>query len=191
MKLTHVEGAVLAGGASSRMGRDKARIEWDGATMAERVAGALAECVERVRVVIRPGDAPPVAVPVIEDAHPARAPMVGVCAALRACEASAVLVAACDLPEVDVRCLLALLALVPARGGPDVVAPLGPKGPEPLLAVYRPELLAEIERRIAADQLSLQALIRDADTLLVPEDVLRGFDPELRTLRNVNTPEDL
>ncbi len=85
---------------------------------------------------------------------------------------------------------MALLALVPAQAGHDVVAPLGPGGYEPLLAVYRPRVLPEMERRIEAGELSLQSLLRAVDTLAIPEAELRSIDPELRSLRNVNRPED-
>ena len=182
---------MLAGGRSSRMGRDKAGVLWDGRPLAERVASALADCVERVRFVVRPGGSAPPGIERIEDAHDTRAPLVGLCAALRACESSAVLVTACDMPLLAPELLLGLLALVPVQGGADVVAPLGPHGPEPLLAVYRPRLVPEIERRIAAGALGLRDLLDAVDTLLVPEADLRALDPELCSLRNVNTPADL
>ncbi len=191
MKLSHVEGVVLAGGASSRMGRDKARIQWQGVAMAERVARALGSCLELVRVVVRPGEPPPLDLAVIEDDHEIRAPIVGIHAALRACKSSAVLVAACDLPEIDPRVLLALLAHVPVSGGPEIVAPEGPQGPEPLLAVYRPSLLHRVEKHIRTNDLSLQKLLRSSDTHIVSAASLREIDPDLRSLRNVNTPLDL
>ena len=191
MKLTHVEGAILVGGGSTRMGRDKATLPYAGAPLALRVAAALGTCLERVRLVARPDERPDLGLPCIVDRHAERAPLVGIAAALSACEASAVLVAACDLPEIDPRVLLALLALVPAEGGADVVAPLGPRGPEPLLAIYRPRLLPELERRIARGELALQKLLRDVNTLFVPEADLRALDPTLASLRNLNRPEDL
>ena len=159
--------------------------------MAERVARSLGECLETVRVVVRPGEKAPIDLPTIEDTHDMRAPLIGVCAALRACRASAVLVSSCDLPEIDPRVLLALLVHMPAEGGPEVVAPSGPSGPEPLLAIYRPALLPRIDRHIRMNDLSMQKLLREADTYLLPEASLREIDPELRSLRNVNTPEDL
>lgn len=191
MKLAHVEGAVLIGGGSTRMGRDKATLEFEGVPLALRVARALGSCVERVRFVARPDALPALGYDCIVDRHDARAPLVGIAAALAACEVSAVLVCACDLPTVDPRVLLALLALAPAQDGADVVAPLGPRGPEPLLAIYRPRLLPELERRIARGELALQALLRDVDTLFVPEADLRALDPTLASLRNLNRPEDL
>ena len=190
MKLSHVEGAVLVGGGSTRMGRDKATLPYEGTALALRVAAALGTCLERVRCVARPGELPELGLPCIVDRHAERAPLVGIAAALAACEASAVLVAACDLPEIDPRVLLALLALAPAEGGADIVAPLGPRGPEPLLAIYRPRILPELERRIARGELALQALLRDVNTLFIPEADLRALDPTLASLRNLNRPED-
>ena len=191
MTIDHVEGAILAGGASTRMGRDKARVEWDGVPLVQRVHASLSACLTRVRVVIRPGDEAPAEIERIDDTHPARAPMVGVHAALAACERDAVLVMACDLPEVEPRLLLALLALVPVEDRYDVIAPRRADRFEPLCAVYRPRLLPELARRIEADDMSLQRLLEDVNTLAVPEAELRRLDPELRSFRNVNRPEDL
>ena len=191
MKLTHVEGAVLCGGASTRMGRDKATLEYGGIPLARRVADALGACVARVRLVGKPGELPSLGLDTILDRHPERAAMVGVAAALAACEASAVLVAACDLVHLDPRVALALLALAPVDGSADVIAPLGPKGPEPLLAIYRPRILPELERRIARGELGLQALLRDSPTLFIPESDLRALDPTLRSFSNANSREDL
>jgi molybdenum cofactor guanylyltransferase len=191
LRLTHVEGAVLCGGASLRMGRDKATLEYHGVPLARRVADALGTCVARVRLVGKADALPALGLEVVADRHPIRAAMVGVAAALAACEASAVLVAACDLVHLDPRIVLALLALAPVDGAADAIAPLGPRGPEPLLAIYRPRLLPEVERRIARGDLALQSLLRDASTLLIPEADLRELDPTLRSFTNANAPEDL
>jgi molybdopterin-guanine dinucleotide biosynthesis protein A len=117
--------------------------------------------------------------------------MIGVCAALAACRAHAVLVAACDLPDLEPAVALALLALMPASGGPEIVALLGPKGPEPLLAIYRRDLLGAVQERIERGELSLQNLIHARRSVLIPTASLRRIDPELRSLRNLNRPEDL
>jgi molybdopterin-guanine dinucleotide biosynthesis protein A len=191
LRLTHVEGAVLCGGASTRMGRDKATLELDGVPLALRVADALGACLARVRLVAKDGSLRALGRDVIVDRHPERAALVGVAAALAACEAPAVLVAACDLPFLDPRVVLALCALAPVEGAADVVAPVGPRGPEPLCAVYRTRLLPEVERRIARGELALHALLRDVACTLVPEADLRALDPTLRSLTNANSPDDL
>jgi molybdopterin-guanine dinucleotide biosynthesis protein A len=173
------------------MGQEKARVPWRGVPMAERVADALTACVTPVRVVVRPGAAPPVELPSLEDRLSSRAPIAGIHSALLACRASAVLVAACDLPEIAPPLLLALIALTASDGDVDVIVPVGPRGPEPLLAVYRPTIVQEIEERVDRGELSLRGLLASVRTLEVDEPILRRFDPELRSLRNVNRPEDL
>jgi molybdopterin-guanine dinucleotide biosynthesis protein A len=193
LKLTHVEAAVLCGGASTRMGRDKATLPYEGVPLARRVAEVLGECVERVRLVTKADDESLAALGYerILDRHPEQAAMVGVAAALAASSAPAVFVAACDLPFADPRVALALLALAPVDGTADVIAPAGPHGVEPLFAIYRTRLLPELERRIARGALGLQALVREVTNLVVPESALRAFDPTLRSLRNANSPDDL
>lgn len=191
MRLEHVEGAVLAGGASSRMGTDKAALDWFGEPLAARVARALGACFARVSIVLRAGAPAPIDLPRVDDRYAERAAIVGVHAALAAARAPAVLVAACDLPEVEPALVLALAALAPAEGGADVVVPVGPRGPEPLLAVYRPRILPEIERRISRGALALHELLAAVEALAVPEDALRAVDPELRSLANLNRPEDV
>lgn len=191
MKLVHIEAAVLCGGASSRMGRDKATLRYRGEPLALRVARALGACFARVRLVGKAGALPELGLETIVDRSPEHASLVGVHAALAACEASAVFVAACDLPDVDPRLALALAALAPTDGDADVIAPVGPRGPEPLLAIYRPRILPELERRIAAREFALHALLGAVKCLFVPEAELRALDPQLASLHNLNRPEDI
>lgn len=191
MRLTHIEGAVLCGGSSTRMGRDKATLPFLGVPLAVRVAQALDECLERVRFVAKDHELAALGREVIVDRHPEQAALVGVAAALAACEAPAVLVAACDLVHLDPRVVLALCALAPVDGPADVIAPVGPKGAEPLCAIYRKRLLPEVERRLAAGDFALHALLRDSACTLVPEADLRALDPTLRSLTNANSPDDL
>ena len=159
--------------------------------MIEWVAEALASCVEQVRVVVRLGARPPIELPSVEDRLDVRAPLAGLHAALSACEASGVLVVPCDLPEIEPRLLLALLALAPEADPCDAVVPFRDGTPEPLLAVYRPSALGTIERRAGGGDLSLRGLLGDLHVRRVPIEVLRPFDPDLRSFVNVNCPEDL
>jgi molybdopterin-guanine dinucleotide biosynthesis protein A len=174
LRLSHVEGAVLLGDSGRR---------------AEGVADVLATCVALVRAIVPPGSTGPPDLSRVEPRLPVRAPIAGVHAAVAACRASAVLVAACDLPEVEPRLLLALLALTPCGDGPDIVVPVGPDGPVPLLGVYRPPTLAAIEGSVEHGDLSLEALLREVRTLEVPAENLRAFDPELRSLGRAGRSE--
>jgi molybdopterin-guanine dinucleotide biosynthesis protein A len=173
------------------MGRDKAWVEYRGEPMAQTVAAVLGRCVREVRVVLRRGLEAPPGLPRIDDLYPQRAPIVGIHAALRACDVSGTLVTACDLPEIDPRLILALLAAWPVSGAPDILAPSSARGPEPLLAIYHPRLIPELEERIEAGRFSLQALLRDVRTRVISADTLRQLEPRLGTFRNVNRPDEL
>ena len=191
MKLGHIEAAVLCGGASSRMGREKATLPYRGGPLARRVANALGACFARVRLVAKRDLAPELGLETLVERRAEHAALVGLHAALGACEASAVFVAACDLPDIDPRVVLALAALAPTNGAADAIAPLGPSGPEPLFAIYRPRILLEVERRLAAGELALRALLGALNTLYVPERELRALDPVLASLHNLNRPGDI
>ena len=122
----------------------------------DAAAAALEACVGRVR---------------IEEA--ARGDLPGLRSALVAARAPAVLVTRAELPAPEPSHVLALLALVPEQDGSDAVVPLGPEGPDPLFAVYRPRILPVVERCIR-DHLDLPRLLDEIDTLFVDKRALHG-----------------
>ena len=186
-RLGNVAAALLLGGASSRMGADKAQLELEGEPVATRLATLLAALCEEVLLV---GGAPPASAPGRRVADPdgPRSALRGLVGALAAARAERVLVVATDLVGVTPDLLLALVAAPEA----DVVVPRTPGGPEPLCALYRREpVLAEARRRLAAGQLALHALLGALSVHWLEGDDLRALDRSGRALANVNTPEDL
>ena len=113
------------------MGASKAEVLYRGTTMVSRVAAALESCLRTVRIVLRPGQVNPTELPRVDDHHESRAAMVGIATALRRAETDAVLIAACDLPELAPRIVLALLANASVSGSAEIVAPQGPVGTPP------------------------------------------------------------
>ena len=150
-------GVVLAGGASRRMGRDKAALAVDGETLAARAARRLLGVCARVAIAdggrgLVPG------LPCLPDA-PAPGPAAGILGAARAWPGHPLLVLACDLPRVSEALLRELVRRLPAgdagtAADPDWVVPRWERGLEPLCALYRPAALAAlaaaVERGIAA-----------------------------------------
>ena len=186
-RLGNVAAALLLGGASSRMGADKAQLELDGEPVATRLARRLAALCEDVLLV---GGAPPASAPGRRVPDPAgpRSALRGLVGALEAARAERVLVLAPDLIGVTPELLLALVAAPEA----DVVAPRTAAGPEPLCALYRREpVLAEARRRLGAGELALHALLGAASVFWLEGEDLRALDRSGRALANVNTPEDL
>ena len=186
-RLANVSAALLVGGASERMGRDKARLDLDGEPAAARLAALLTAFFEDVLLV---GGEPPREAPgrrVADGAGP-RSALRGVVAALEAARTERVLVLATDLLGVTAELLLALLAAPEA----EVVAPRTARGPEPLCALYRREpALAEARRRLAAGRLALHELLGALSVQWLEGVDLAAVDPHGAALANVNTPAEL
>lgn len=186
-RLAEVAGAVLLGGASSRMGRDKAALELGGASFAARIARLLASLCEDVLLVggEAPADAPGLRV---ADLDGPRCALRGVASALAAARAERVLVVATDLPLMSADLLLALVAFPQA----DVVLPRGPRGPEPLCAIWRREpALAAARAALAAGRLAVRDLFGALDVAWLEGADLARVDPDGAALLNANEPADL
>ena len=114
----------------------------------------------------------------------------GIHAALEAAAHPWVLVMAADLPFPSVALATGLIDIALERGEPTLVVPEVGGVVHPLVGVYHRSLAREIARRIGNGELRVQALARECGHL-VPEPTVRGWDPELAGLINVNTPDEL
>jgi molybdopterin-guanine dinucleotide biosynthesis protein A len=187
-RLGNVDAALLVGGASARMGRDKAALDFAGEPAATRLARRLASLCEEVLLVggDPPADAPGRRVP---DPPGPRCALRGLVGALSAARAERVLVVATDLPLVHEALLLGLCAWPEA----DAVLARDAEGPQPLCAVYRRERALAPARKLLADgsRLALRDLLAELETSVLPADVQSALDPDGHALWNVNTPDDL
>jgi molybdopterin-guanine dinucleotide biosynthesis protein A len=186
-RLANVAAALLLGGASTRMGADKARLALGGEPLATRLARLLATLCEDVLLV---GGAPPASAPGRRVADPdgPRSALRGLVGALEAARAERVLVLATDLAGASPDLLLALVAAPDA----DAVVPRTPAGAEPLCALYRREpVLREARARLARGDLALHALLGALDVHWLEGDDLLAAGGDGRALANVNTPADL
>jgi molybdenum cofactor guanylyltransferase len=182
--------AVLAGGASRRMGRDKATLAVGGVELASLALAAAARVAHPVVLVAPEGHpARRVAAPAVAD--PGLGPLAALAAALDALEAEHVLVLAADHPGLRVELLARLVAL--AGGAEAVACRRGPRL-EPLVAVYqRAPALAAARARLAgpAGGRSLTGLLADLATLVVEEPEWRRLDPDGRSFVDLDDPADL
>jgi molybdopterin-guanine dinucleotide biosynthesis protein A len=182
-----VAGLILTGGASRRMGRDKATLTLpNGDTCSGTVAARLA-LVTRPVLEVGPGVSGPAWVP---DAAPDSGPLAAMATGWAALKASgftgAVIVVACDLPMVAVP-LLKLLARMP---GEATVVPLVNGKAQSLCARYSPASLNLCQILVSDGCRSLRTLLRETDvTLLQPESWGQVVDEQSFT--DLDTPEDL
>jgi molybdopterin-guanine dinucleotide biosynthesis protein A len=184
------EGFILAGGASSRMGQNKARLRLGGQTFVARVAAALHVIAPQVSVVsVRP-DSAGSNLPVVPDVFRDCGALGGLHAALKACRASWAAVVSCDLPFVTGE----LLSRLATRATPahDAVAPRQTDGRvQPLCALYRPAVcLARAEELLRAGELRPRVLLQHVRTRLVLPVELDDLPNSDLLLMNVNTPDD-
>ena len=189
---------MLAGGASRRMGRDKAllTIEPGGVPVISRVLAAVAQVADDVFIVApdRAGYSD-LGVPIVPDLRPGYGPLGGLETALRTARHDHCLVVSCDLPFIDPS-LLAWLAARPRRYDvllPEVPAADEPEGMarlQPLLAIYARSCLPAIEDLLAEGDVKLTRLVERLDAKRVGPDELRRHDPEHRSFFNMNSPAD-
>lgn len=182
---------VLAGGASTRMGQDKASLPLGPGTLLGTVLERLSPWAADRIVVARPGQrlpALPPGVRVVHDRRPGEGPLAGLVEGLRAAHHGVVLASACDTPLL----VPAVLDLLLARLGQAQAAVAVAGGVlQPLASVLRREVLGVAEGLLAQGRRRPLDLLEAVQAVQVHEADLRAVDPALRHLRNVNTPADL
>ena len=176
-------GFVLAGGRSSRMGRDKALLEIEGSRLICRVAEAVAVAAGSVTLVGDPEKYGALGYPVCADVFIGCGPLAGIHAALGASAADWNLLVACDMPDIEPNFLIALLEKA-ERSGADCVLPAGESSrPEPLCGVYHRRTLSAIQRALESGTRKVLDGLAGLRVEVVP---VSGQGP----FRNINTPGD-
>ncbi|MDQ3687511.1 MAG: molybdenum cofactor guanylyltransferase [Acidobacteriota bacterium] len=190
LTISEVDGFILAGGASSRMGIDKAHLRLGERTLVERIAAALSAIAVRVAVVSSKPDAGAWGLPVMRDVHHGLGAMGGLHAALSAGQTAWVAVVSCDLPFVTGELFARLTTY--AGQSCDAVVPMQTDGRmQPLCALYRrAACLKVVEDLIQSGELRPRVLVRRVRTRVVTTDELSDVSGATRFFINVNTPED-
>jgi len=181
---------VLAGGKSTRMGADKAFLQWGNETLlnhALRLAGAVANAVRIVGDATKFGG---LAFAVVEDVYRNRGPLGGIHAALSSTPSELNLMLAVDLPLMK-REFLAYLIAEARKSEAMVTVPNAGGGLQPLCAVYRREFADTTEESLRAGKNKIDPLFAKVSTRVIEEEELlrAGFSAEI--FRNLNTPEDV
>ncbi len=185
-------GIVLCGGKSSRMGVSKATLPFGPETMLQRVVRLLGTVVDPIVVVAAGGqELPelPLAASIARDERDARGPLEGLRAGLEALpvEIDAAYVTGCDVPLLVPAFVQRMIHLLE---GHDIAVMEIDGFTHPLSAIYRRTTLPHIESLLAEDRLRPVFLFDAVRTRRVKREEMLAADPELRTLRNLNTRED-
>lgn len=179
--------AVLAGGRSRRMGRDKARLEWGDTSMLGHVLSLVRGAFEAVYLSARTRNSyRDFGLPVVEDRTPNAGPLGGIVSVFEAVEHDWLFVTACDMPFAEPEVWRALADRV--TNDVDVVMPRTALGLEPLCAFYHRRCLPVFEDALAAGIRSIRDACRG---LRVVEVDMRDLDTRaIDPFANLNTPAD-
>jgi len=181
---------ILAGGKSTRMGVDKAFLDFDGRTLLARALELARSVTPDARIVGRQEKFARFA-PVVEDVFPGCGPLGGIHAALRISAAELNLMLAVDMPFLLPAFLRYLISQ--AHGEPEavVVAPRCDGRWQPLCAIYRREFSEAAEKALRSGQNKIDLLFDLVKIRSIEEDELEqaGFSPAI--FGNLNTPEEL
>jgi molybdenum cofactor guanylyltransferase len=179
---------ILAGGRSSRMGRDKAFLELGGRSLLDRATELASSVTPTVRIV-GPQERFLTVAHTIEDVFPGSGPLGGIHAALTRTETELNLVLAVDMPFVE-RGFLAYLISQASQVAALVTVPQAGGGWQPLCAVYRRDFAAIAEGALRKRKNKIDALFGNVDTRVIaePEMTRMGFSSQM--FQNLNTPEE-
>jgi molybdopterin-guanine dinucleotide biosynthesis protein A len=199
---TAVSGVLLAGGRSSRFGRDKLVEPVDGRPLAHHAILGLAKVCSELVVVVAPGgsalEVPTAAdlpggvdIRVVPDPEPYGGPLVGLLAGLEAAGEPLAIVAGADMPSLAPAVLRALLKELDASDA-EAAALRHRSRTLPLPLAVRNGAATEAARAtLGRGERSLMALVDELQTATLEEADWRGLDPAAATLRDIDRPEDL
>lgn len=188
-----VEGFILVGGQSRRMGTDKAQLSYGKQTAVERIAAALRPLTTTLRLVGAKAQLNASCLESVPDTHERWGALGGIQAALGACHSEWAMIVACDLPLVSPELFERLWQLARRNPGAfDAVVPIQPdERPQPLCAFYRREPCSQtVERLIAEGEHKPRALLRRVRTRWVEFRELADLPGSEHFFLNVNTPDD-
>jgi len=182
---------IQAGGASSRMGEDKALKPFLGRPLIQRVINRLRPIADEIIVTTnRPADYDFLNLRLIPDIKPDRGALGGLYTAIASATHPIVAVVACDMPFASTSLIEAMSKLLVEKDA-DVVIAKTEEGYEPFHAVYRREIcLPAIESAIDADLWKVIAWFPQVKVHELTLDEVKSYDPQRLAFWNVNTPEE-
>lgn len=179
---------VLAGGKSTRMGRDKAELSFHGETLLETALRAARGVTADVRVVGSPRLYAKYGA-TINDIFANCGPLGGIHAALSHAKTQFSLILAVDTPFLSPGLLVHLARRALAERA-AVTAPEINGYPQPLCAIYSRDFAPIAERALRAGQYKIVPLFPRSQTVLIQEAELKKFAFNAEMFENLNTPED-
>ena len=187
-RISETLGAILTGGESRRMGRDKALLEWQGMSLLDRAAGTMTNLFSEVMVCGDPARYSHVNLEVVADRRRGVGPLAGLETALERSGEGPVFVLACDLARVTPELIEHVIAAATATD--TASAPASDGLVQPLCGFYRPSCRSHLAAFLDNGGRRAVEFFAGIGGRAVPlNSELPFFAPDL--LLNLNRPQDL
>lgn len=186
--LAGITGVILAGGASSRMGENKALLQVHGEPMILSTYRVMASLFPELLVVTnRPELFDFLPCRKVQDIYPGFGPLAGIHAALSASRNDRAFVVACDMPTLSPALINELCSM---PNDLDVVIPETAGGLEPLHSVYSRRCIPTMEEMLLKGEYRILSFFEKVRIRLVPRERIALLDPAYSSFSNINTPGD-
>lgn len=187
-KIAGITGVILAGGESRRMGCDKSLLPVEGARFIDHIYRRLVALFDEVIIVTNsPGLYADIPCRKVPDIYYGKGALAGIHSGLCHARHERIFAVACDMPFLNAEVIHGL-CLQADQGA--VVVPQSPRGPEPLHALYHKSCLPAIEAVLDDGRRRIIAFFSEVRVHEVSLAELALHDPEGRSFRNINTPEE-
>jgi FdhD protein len=187
-RIRGVTGVILAGGESRRMGSDKSLLPLDGGRFIDHAYRCLAALFDEVLIVTNSPDLyaglPCRKVP---DLYPLKGSLAGIHSGLSHARTGKIFVVACDMPFLSAEVIRRLCV---AGEAANVVIPRSERGVEPLHALYDTRCLPAVEELLDAGEKKIVRFFPRVRVCEVPPATFADCDPDGRSFRNINTPQE-
>jgi molybdopterin-guanine dinucleotide biosynthesis protein A len=184
-------GVILAGGKNSRFScKNKALARIGGKRILDRIYEVFTILFDKIILVTNdPVQYMEWDFDIVTDIFPIRSSLTGIHTGLFYITTPYAFFLACDIPFIKKELIEILLDGVDPSV--DIVIPETSKGVEPLCSVYSKRCFQPIEEQLEKKSLKIQRVFQKLRVKKIPEDILRTIDPDLVSLSNINTPNDL
>ena len=188
-RIKGITGVVLAGGKSSRYGKNKALENMNGSRLIERVVRVMDAIFDRIVIITNtPEEYAFLGLPMYEDVIKGLGPIGGIYTGLKTITDEAGFFVACDMPFLNAHLIRHMIRM---KADYDAVVPKIDWKIEALHALYTRACLPAIQTLIDAKIYQTIQFFNHIRVNYVGEHVIRAFDPQLKTFMNINSPQEM
>ncbi|MDQ6975102.1 MAG: molybdenum cofactor guanylyltransferase [Mariprofundaceae bacterium] len=179
---------ILAGGASTRMGQDKALLRFGEEPLLHRAVRQMKACFATQIISVREHKTLSHASLQVHDVGKAHGPMTGIATAMNTMTTAWSFVLACDMPFIS---LSLIRAMAKYRQQQDTIIPMGYGVMQPLFGFYAKDCLPTLQAHLKAGQYSIKKMVKELNTTIIDESTCRHHDPKLLSFFDLDTAEDV